>query len=417
MPKFSPHEKIGDIQVLRGIAIVMVLFYHLSISATAAAVWPVKITVPLYLGVEIFFVVSGFVITRSLMNDDFRAARFFIKRIFRLMPALLLFVGLTLVLNRYVQNADLTADGKAMMSVSNRAFRQQARGIVFGYFNVVPTPASYANGAMWSLSVEDQFYVGVTLLCLAAGVVFRARPRWTGAVMAASATAFYLCLAAWRLATRGHIADGPSVLFYLTAWRFDFLGLGVMTAFIDRRLGERIRAVFRDSGTYCSAFLLLVPLMLAAVCESPLAGAAPVLNGVCFVAIGLCFAALVLLAANGLAFPSSRGPVYQMLKLLGDRSYTYYLFHFPMFIVAWLLFQAGFPAAFSGPWHYEFAQCVAVAVLLIPFAEVVYRCLELPLADLGRRLAGKMKEAAARRNQFCEGNEAASEHHVRRRAA
>lgn len=417
MPKFSPHEKIGDIQVLRGIAIVMVLLYHLSISATVAAVWPVKITVPLYLGVEIFFVVSGFVITRSLMNDDFHAVRFFVKRVFRLMPALLLFIGLTLVLNRYVQNADLTADGKAMMSVSNRAFRQQARGIVFGYFNVVPTPASYANGAMWSLSVEDQFYVGVTLLCLAAGAVFRTRPRWAGTVMAASATAFYLCLTAWRLATRGHIADGPSVLLYLTAWRFDFLGLGVMTAFIDRCLGERIRAVFRDSGTYCSAFLLLVPLMLAAVCESPLAGAAPVLNGVCFVAIGLCFAALVLLAANGLAFPPARGPLYRVIKLIGDRSYTYYLFHFPMFIVAWLLFQAGVPAALRGPWHYAVAQCVAVMALLVPFAEIIYRCLELPLAEIGRKLAGRMKQASARRSQLFGEDVLTSERGPRRRAA
>jgi hypothetical protein len=62
-----------------------------------------------------------------------------------------------------------------------------------------------------------------------------------------------------------------------------------------------------------------------------------------------------------------------------------------MFIVAWLLFQRAFPAAFKGPWHFAVAQCVVVGALLMPFTELVYRCVELPLAELGRHIATRMK--------------------------
>lgn len=391
MAKFSPHEKIGDIQVLRGIAILMVLICHLSIGSMALELWPVRVTIPLYLGVEIFFVVSGYVITRSLMKDGFHGGRFFLKRVFRLMPALLLFIGVSLLLNRYVQNSDLIDTDKSFYSVPNRAFRQQARGVAFGYLTFVPRPLSHANGAMWSLSVEDQFYAAVTIACLLAGGVLRLRPKWCGAVLAAAAAAFYVCLVGWRLATWGDLEKMPSVVRYFVHWRFDFLGLGVVTAFADHRWGERIRAVFRENGNYCSGFLLIVPLMLAAVCESPLQEPAPVLQAVGYTMFGLCFAGLVLLAANGLAFPAGRGLLYRWFKFVGDRSYTYYLFHYPMFIVAFLLFHHHFQGAFRGPWHFAVAQCVTVVALLVPFSEAVYRCIELPIAELGRSIAGRLK--------------------------
>ncbi|HWB07594.1 MAG TPA: acyltransferase [Pirellulales bacterium] len=388
--------KIGDIQVLRGIAILMVLVCHLSIGAEMLGVWPVKVTMPLYLGVEIFFVVSGYVITRSLMKDEFHGGRFFVKRIFRLMPALLCFIGLTLILNRYVQQADLPDSGKTLFSVSNGEFRREARGVAFGYLTFLMPGRSFANAAMWSLSVEDQFYAGVTALCLVLGGLLRLSRRWTERTLMVAAAGLYVFLTGRRLAIWG---AGPAAtaaaVQYLVGWKFDFLALGVTSAFIDRRFAERVRIFFAQSGPYCSAFLLLLPIMLAAVCESPNAAASPVLHSVGYVLMGLSFAGLVLLAASGLAFPASRGSLYRACWFVGDRSYTYYLFHYPMFIVAWLLFHRFFPTAFKGPWHYAVAQGVTVAALLIPFSELVYRCVELPLADLGRRIAARMKHSNA----------------------
>lgn len=80
---------------------------------------------------------------------------------------------------------------------------------------------------------------------------------------------------------------------------------------------------------------------------------------------------------------------------MGDRSYTYYLFHYPMFIVAFLFFHHHFQGAFRGPWHFAVVQCVTVVALLVPFSEAVYRCIELPIAELGRAIACRMKSASA----------------------
>jgi peptidoglycan/LPS O-acetylase OafA/YrhL len=388
----SAETKVEDIQVLRGVAIAMVLLYHLSLSAILLDVFPVKVTSPLYLGVDIFFVVSGFVITRSLMRDSFHALRFFIKRVFRLLPALLCFIGITLLLNRYVQQSDLPADSKSMFSVSNDEFRHQARSIAFGYYTLIEHGSSFANGAMWSLSVEDQFYAAVVLLCLVLAFVFGRRQQLIGAFLCIAAAGAYLCLVGTRLISCGHCAtDGLVVLRYLTHWRFDFLALGVAIAFLDARVARRIRAKFHQTGPFCAALLLTFPVMLAAVCESPLSGGNYYLHGFGLAAIGLCFAGLVLLAGNGLAFPPSRGWIYRSLRVVGDRSYTYYLFHFPMFIVAWLFFNRWFPYAFKSAWHYSVAQAITVAAVLVPLAEIVYRGVELPLAELGRKIASKMR--------------------------
>jgi peptidoglycan/LPS O-acetylase OafA/YrhL len=319
------HAKIDDIQVLRGVAIALVLLYHLSLSATFLDAFPIRITSPLYLGVDIFFVVSGFVITRSLMKDSFNAIRFFVKRVFRLMPAVLLFIGITFLLNRYVQQADLPADAKAMLSVSSDKFWAQARAIVFGYYTLASHGGSFVNGAMWSLSVEDQFYAAVVLVCLLLGFVLRRRPQRIGLVLCLAATSLYLCLAGSRLATWGRSATAPpALLAYLASRRFDFLALGVSTAFFDVRFAPRIRGLFAEAGPFCAALLLFLPLMLGAMCESPLSPPAYRLHGVGFTAMGVCFGGLVLLAANGLAFPRSKGPIYRAFKLVGNRSYTYY---------------------------------------------------------------------------------------------
>lgn len=343
----TEHSKIGDIQVLRGIAIVMVLIYHLSICATALSALPVRITSPLYIGVEIFFVLSGYVITRSLMKDDYHGPRFFIKRAFRLMPALLCFIGITLVLNRHVHEADVSEFGKSLMSVPNSVFRDQARGVALGYLTLLSTPVSYVNGAMWSLSVEDQFYAGATLLCTALGTI-GLPVRWRGAVLGTTAAIVYVLITAQRLFTwcGSDYAVWPA-MHYITHWRFDFLALGMALAFIDRGLPECIRAQLQRSGNFCAATLLLLPVMLAAVCEIPFDSSAPVLHSVGYASMALCFAGLALLAANGVAFPASRSVAYRLIRLVGDRSYTYYLFHYPMFVVAWLIIFQTYPAAFE----------------------------------------------------------------------
>lgn len=85
--------KIGDIQVLRGVAILLVLGYHLSLSRTLFELMPIKLVVPGWVGVELFFVISGLVVTQSVLRTRPTAGVFLLKRAFRLFPAILLFLG------------------------------------------------------------------------------------------------------------------------------------------------------------------------------------------------------------------------------------------------------------------------------------------------------------------------------------
>ncbi len=57
---------------------------------------------PFFLGVEIFFVISGYLVTLSLSKDEFHGPHFFVKRVFRLMPAVLVFLVFTLALNVFI---------------------------------------------------------------------------------------------------------------------------------------------------------------------------------------------------------------------------------------------------------------------------------------------------------------------------
>ena len=109
MPKMKlgrPLEsKISDVQVLRGICILFVLFQHLSISVTLFAKFPKQISMPFYLGVELFFIISGYVVTKSLQKDNFNGVKFLIKRVFRLIPAILIFLGFSYLVLSYVRQS------------------------------------------------------------------------------------------------------------------------------------------------------------------------------------------------------------------------------------------------------------------------------------------------------------------------
>ena len=81
-------HKIAALQYLRGVAIVLVLFQHLSISATVFEKWfGTRFSLPFYSGVELFFVISGLVVTKSLIKSQFGVRRYLVRRLFRLYPA------------------------------------------------------------------------------------------------------------------------------------------------------------------------------------------------------------------------------------------------------------------------------------------------------------------------------------------
>ena len=390
----AEHGKLREIQILRGISIVSVLFFHLSITPALLEKSAAKVTMSLFLGVEIFFIISGYVIANSLARDQFSGLRFFIKRAFRLLPAIVTYFVLSFALNVYFQRSDYSPDMKNLFSVPQGEFGRQALAIAGGYFVLLGTPASYCNGAMWSLSIEDQFYAALTLLCLLGGCLGARKPNLFGPMLAGASGLLYVAIMTVRIgiALRFPVQDVfPALLMYLTNWRFDFLALGILLAFAEPGIRPRLHAWFRDCGQFTAPFLIMIPFMLGALGE-PTNGtaASPRLHGIVMPVASVLFGLLVLLAANNLAFPATKGPIQRAFVFLGDRSYTIYVFHFLALALAWMAIYRFCPSVFSNAIKYGAVQALIGFAIMLPMCEAIHKGVELPLAKYGRRLAASL---------------------------
>jgi len=146
------HNKINAIQGLRGLSVILVILFHLSPKIFSLG----------FLGVDIFFVISGFVITKSISSDikkkRFTFSEFYAKRVSRLYPALLFFIFTSIILIFFLTIID---------SNFNIYFRTAIYSL-FGVSNfyLIRTGSDYFNMLdnnpfvhTWSLAVEEQFYL------------------------------------------------------------------------------------------------------------------------------------------------------------------------------------------------------------------------------------------------------------------
>jgi peptidoglycan/LPS O-acetylase OafA/YrhL len=202
-----------DIQGLRAIAVLPVLLFHFDIDLLPGG----------FVGVDIFFVISGYVITlgliRGLCSGQFSLRGFYVRRIRRLAPALLATCALTsLAAWCVLLPPDLAAFGRSMiavlLSVSNMYFWQMS-----GYF--APESQSQPLLHCWSLAVEEQFY-----LIMPGAMLLTWRylgGRWLWLIVPVGVTSLAICLACAFVAA--------SAGFYLLpprAWEL-MLGAGLAT--------------------------------------------------------------------------------------------------------------------------------------------------------------------------------------------
>lgn len=170
-------ERIAALDGLRGLAIIAVVLFH-------AGVAPVRGG---FLGVDLFFVLSGFLITDLLLAEPLQLRRFWSRRARRLLPPLLALVAVCAVSIRFFSaagdRARLSLDGlSALTYVSNWRFALGGRG----YFDQTALPSPLLH--TWSLSIEEQFYLLWPLVVALAA--HRRRPTViVGAVAGAAAVA------------------------------------------------------------------------------------------------------------------------------------------------------------------------------------------------------------------------------------
>lgn len=292
-----------DIDGLRAIAVLSVLFYHAGINAFSGG----------FVGVDVFFVISGYLITsiivREIRVNKFTLFGFYERRIRRIYPALFVTVAFTLLAGALLFDAEnYAALGNSTISVtfflSNVLFWTEA-----GYFDKAAAlkPLLHA----WSLSVEEQFYILFPLLMALIARHFKSRfGRWlTGITLASLALNIY-----W-------VNRDASAAFYLTQFRAWELLAGSLLALdvIPTRIGAGLRNALSLAG---------ITLVLASVVlfdhETPFPGVAallPVLGSALLIYTGMDGTSLI---EKALSLPP--------FVFIGKISYSLYLWHWPLLV-------------------------------------------------------------------------------------
>jgi peptidoglycan/LPS O-acetylase OafA/YrhL len=346
-----------DIEGLRGLAVSLVVLFHAGLLSQAST----RLTGG-FIGVDLFFVVSGFLITGLLIRERERTgrisfSRFYARRVRRILPAaavvLLITIPLSNQLVTLVQRSPVMQDAaSAALSIANIRF-----AMTTDYFN----PVSYSPFLhFWSLGVEEQFYfVWPALLAVVAW-------KWPrpGAALALAAVAV-VSFAASMVVTD----SSPSTAFYLLptrAWQLAAGGLLAVGSGSLDRAPAAIRSAFGVVLTFAGWVALAALLTAAVVIDSvatPYPGAAALVPTV----------AGVLLIASG-TLPSGPGILLRLapVRFLGKISYSLYLWHWPMFILGGLFL--------AGPLQQPLStgQAVALAALSIPVATVSWFFIEEP---------------------------------------
>ncbi len=292
---------------VRALAVLAVMLFHANVSWARGG----------YLGVDTFFVLSGFLITRLLLEEHTRTGRldlpaFWARRMRRLLPALLLLIGAITIafVVRGGESATIRSD-----VASTVAYFANWRRIFAGsaYFKQVGAPSPFDH--TWSLAIEEQFYLVWPVLMIGL-LAFRARRAAvaTFAAVGAVASAVVMTLVV-------HAGADPSRAYFGTDTRAQSILIGVALAAVLRR-GVRERRIFTA--------VAFTGLAGTAVAWTTLASSSSFLYHGGFATAGIAAAAVI---AGVSARP--RGVVARALgvaplQALGRISYGVYLWHWPL---------------------------------------------------------------------------------------
>lgn len=312
----APAHRIDAIDGLRAIAVLAVVVYHLIPAALPGG----------YIGVDIFFVISGYVVCSSLLKTSTESftgflGTFYTKRILRICPALIAMLLVTGFLSRlFIPDAWLTGSSMktglfAFFGISNFRLIHDTRG----YF--VPTGDFNPYLHTWSLAVEEQFYLVFPLLIFLQKRLLSQGPRFTLLAAALLPLAGLLSFACSIYQTQHAIDHAyfmlPSRFWEMTAGALLCLAhqkqrlLPASAAFSSLLCGAGL-ASFAAALIYTSPALFPYPWALA-----------PVLGTV------FCITGIIAQPAGVM----TRGLATPVLAYIGRISFSLYLWHWPVFVL------------------------------------------------------------------------------------
>lgn len=303
----------SDIDGLRAIAVLAVLFYHTGVSIFSGG----------YVGVDIFFVISGYLITgiiiRETQDSKFSILKFYERRIRRIYPALYAVLIFILIITHWLYNPhDYKEIGQSVAAtvifISNLLFSKQS-----GYFNEL----ALANPILhtWSLAVEEQFYLVFPLLVW---LITRFAKAWLKFALV------FLTLLSFSLSVHYTKLD-PSASFYfahLRAWELLIGGLLALDI-----LPSKISATTRNIYRLIGIVLLIISIFFYTEKTSfpGISALLPTLG-----------AALIIYSGIGADSSGINFLKMPALVFIGKISYSLYLWHWPI-IVFWKSYRIDTP--------------------------------------------------------------------------
>ncbi|MCY3883072.1 MAG: acyltransferase family protein [Chloroflexi bacterium] len=357
---------------MRALAVIAVVVFHSALGIAPGG----------FLGVEVFFVISGYIITRALLAERESSGRialgsFWLRRARRLLPALFLLlfaVAAYTVVFEPGEAAGLRRDILAALAyVTNWDL------IVAGetYFDSWERPSLLRH--LWSLAVEEQFYV-VWPLLMAGGLAIL-RNRLTLALILGGAAASAIAMAALY-------EPGSAVtrIYYGTDTRASGLLIGAALAFVwSARQSDGSGGLRERAGIWALTLAGLAGLGALVGFTFLADGDSPFLYQGGFAMVGVATAALIVAGTHERS-PLAKVLGLPLLRWVGLRSYGIYLWHWPVMVLT----RPGVDVPLDGP-----ALFVTQVAITLWLAEASYRWVELPVREgaLGR-LWEQVKEGA-----------------------
>ena len=355
--KFRP-----DIEGLRGLAVLAVVIFHVGLLSNN------QMLSGGFIGVDLFFVISGFLITGLLLREQtihgsINFPKFYARRVRRILPAALVVILVTLPLCAWLlpvlSQPETMLDGTAAaLSIANIRF-----ALTTDYFN----PVTYSPFLhFWSLGVEEQFYlVWPALIALFAWVTRRLWQRNSVGILGLLAFVIIASFGANLLITE----SAPAWAFYLLptrAWQLALGGLLVLLVekeWVTTLLVRRPVQITLSLVGWLSLMTLIFEALTLNSAQTPYPGMAALLPTA---------AALGIIATG--ALPYGPGLFFRRLPLrfLGKISYSLYLWHWPTLILGGL-FLDGPLAQFIG-----LDQAIGLAVLSVVLASASWAFIEEP---------------------------------------
>lgn len=347
---------ITGLDGIRAIAVIMLLAYHLKLALFKSG----------FLGVTVFFVLSGYLITGILISEveeegTIDLKNFWLRRIRRLVPAVMsmavVIIFVSTVVNRVIFTKGCKDFLASVLGFNNwwQIFNKVS------YFEAAGVPSPFTH--CWSLAIETQFYLIYPLILL--GIYKLAKSRGEGrakrGLLFAGVTLLLALISVILMIVLFDPQQDASRVYYGTDTRAFSLLFGALLAIlwdyrmVPRRLSASVNMVL---GSVSFAVLFVMTIAINGSSNFWYRGGQ---------FVGTILTVLVIYAVSGRKTLLSRLLSNPVLKWIGDRSYSIYLWHYPII----LLISKGIKAS----WWITLIELVLSVVL----AELSYRFIETPI--------------------------------------